>query len=288
VHRQDYSNLLPNIWVAVWKSLRLKSKVSFHHGTDKAHFVTIVQPFMVGEGTSNALDASTFRFFPKLNTVEHHVESAVGLLGESQTTLFNTALQNFFQFVQQTLSSPFLYSAPQALTSLISSASAGSGPVLNVADLRGDKPLKLQDSLDDDDFFKDSIDAVQNGEEMKDEMPPSLLQRKINKIVQKIRFVMMLTNTPSPSDDEFQKEQDEFDKEFEQDFGKQDLVEGSGYFYDKPVQKSAKQEASAGRGTFNPSDIGVFFMELVGTLVGLAYGAAAQLNYNGGTTTTTP
>ncbi|RZC32996.1 FA desaturase domain containing protein [Asbolus verrucosus] len=182
----------------------------------------------------------------------------------------------------QIFGKPFLYHAPQALTSLVSSASAASsGSLSNIAKLP---------KLDDDDFFKESLENSRNQNEeegMKNEASPSLIQNKINKIVQKIRFLSMLTNSGNHNDDDFQKERDAFDKEFEEDFGKEELVEGSGYFYNKPdkVQIGAKQETTENnRININPANIGVFFMELIGSLVGLAYGAAAQLNYGGSTT----
>ncbi|EFA05417.1 hypothetical protein TcasGA2_TC015593 [Tribolium castaneum] len=181
---------------------------------------------------------------------------------------------------------PFLYNAPQALTSFVSSASAASsGPQGNIADLRR-QPAKLQDELDNDDFFKDEEDSLQQPEveeEMPNDAPPGIFRQKINKLIQKYRFFTSLTNSATPSnDDDFQREFDDFDKEFEEDVGKNNnLTENLGYFYNKPSVKSGKQEASASR--FSPSNIGVFFMELIGSLVGLVYGAAAQLNYPGTT-----
>ncbi|XP_044261663.1 uncharacterized protein LOC123009427 [Tribolium madens] len=181
-----------------------------------------------------------------------------------------------------TLAKPFLYNAPQTLTSFISSASAASsGPQGNIADLRR-QPAKLQDEIDDD-FFKDEEDNLQQPEveEMQNDAPPSLFRQKINKIIQKYRFFSSLTNSATPSnDDDFQREFDDFDKEYEEDVNKNNLTENLGYFYNKPV-KNAKQEASTSR--FSPANIGVFFMELIGSLVGLVYGAAAQLNYPGTT-----
>lgn len=118
--------------------------------------------------------------------------------------------------------------------------------------------------------------------------------------MQKIQFLSTLTkfqeNDDSSSDhvDDFDKEKAAFDNEFNEDHNKANVVDQSGYNYKKPP-KSAKQELGVdvtgndnNDNRLNPGGLGVYFMELVGSIIGLAIGAYASIANGSSTTTTAP
>ena len=191
--------------------------------------------------------------------------------------------------MSEILSNPLFYNTPQALVLFASSASASASTSGgNIANLRQTKAANLQDSLDDDAFFKYSVEYQQNEEKDQNENPmPNFVQRKLAKIMNVLGLLNSLSNPASP-DNKVESEQDDFDKDFNEDFSRENLEQKVGYVYNKPTKanKSANQ-VSANRMDFSPANIGVFFLELIGSLVGLAYGAAAQLNHPGSTTTPT-
>nr|XP_023014603.1 uncharacterized protein LOC111504317 isoform X1 [Leptinotarsa decemlineata] len=221
------------------------------------------------------------------------------------------SIRFILQVLQTVWAKPFLYNAPIALTNLATSASASAssppGPVTNIADLtrRQDKAEKLQAEkqiVENDNFhFDDDID------EDKNEASPSLFQKKLNKILAKIRFISTISTVVrgnNHSNEGSSDTQDNNPEEFEIDTKKTEnttpLISEQQTFqkviypnrnYGAPLKLNLKiggdpgsteiteeenvgDNASAGR----IGHIGVFFAEILGSIVGLAYGAAAHLN----------
>lgn len=193
---------------------------------------------------------------------------------------------------------PFFYDSGSSLTSFVTSASSASSgfPISgNIADLRTKKFQQLNEKQPAAD------DEVPNFEQDTNEVAPSLLQKKINKVLGKLRFIYELSsgsnnnndannNNNSNNDDDFDMELEDFDKEFENDnknrtdlnandfFPEINRTEAiKGYVYGAPekIQESVQEK----RFNFDPASIGVYFLELIGSLVGLTFGAAAQMNY---------
>ncbi|CAH0549233.1 unnamed protein product [Brassicogethes aeneus] len=212
--------------------------------------------------------------------------------------------------LQICLSSPFLYN-PSAIPSLISSASAASSSnpqiSMNIADLREKKTGKLQEEKEG------PIEMPEEHlfEENDNEVAPSLLQKKVNKIIAKLRLISTLSNLGRNNEETNFEENDANATKMimnpKQEISnisrltlKKDIEavvptasvesiedleeEKSRKKEDKPekitiniqTDKIIKRESPRGNISLSPGDIGVFFMELFASFVGLAYGAAAQ------------
>ncbi|XP_019878384.1 uncharacterized protein LOC109606262 isoform X6 [Aethina tumida] len=222
------------------------------------------------------------------------------------TTLF------ILTFSQRCASTPFLYN-PSSLPALISSASAPNPSVnSNIADLRMKKLERLQEEKEGP-VEEEDVKVVEDNE-----AAPTLLQKKIGKILAKLRFIAQFSrfgnNEPS-------QEEDDFDKEFNDEGTSKnrtiiftqtaneanetakltqtaDEVEPTASVesleeletptkQDKPDRitiniqtDKIKRESPKGNLSIKPSDIGVFFMEVLGSILGLAYGAVAQAGQN--------
>lgn len=169
----------------------------------------------------------------------------------------------------------------------------------NIIDLRiRPKQSRIRQNLKENDEDNDFIKASEESEESinKNEALPSLVQKKIGKILNKLQLISTLRGSPNHrgvtnnndndgDDFEFSVDDDNEDDvfkatTFQPNFEQENLLEGDN-------KENAKQK-STNRATFlraepsnnfnvSPGNIVVFFMELVGTIAGLAYGAAAQL-----------
>lgn len=210
---------------------------------------------------------------------------------------------NYFnlQITTHVTAKPFLYN-PKVITDFLSSASAASGnpgPSQNIADFTKNahhpRPEKLQvdpkpaDPENDDDFFKDVDLSPSEEPEMtntQNEVLPGLLQKKVGKILRKIQLISSLSgngNTPTTtssesSDEDFDTAFNETIEEIADEDEKKEQVEivtvannNKQVVTEKPTN-DAQSNFQASPGSF-----AVFLMELVGSIFGLAYGAAAQL-----------
>lgn len=184
------------------------------------------------------------------------------------------------------------------ITDFISSASAASsssGPSDNIADLtKSARPKKLQDDKhpdNDDDFFR-NLDLTAGDPQTQNDVVPDIIQKKIGNILRKIQFFTSLSGSGRPGggnadgegsledfDDEFDEEpagttekteQDGGDKKQQVEIVPETASEGQQQTgTEKPVEPSKLTEAA--------NNLAVFFMELIGSVVGLAYGAVAQI-----------
>ncbi|XP_044746285.1 uncharacterized protein LOC123307877 isoform X2 [Coccinella septempunctata] len=235
--------------------------------------------------------------------------------------MFKIPLLFILQFlvINQYEAKPFLYNVASVLTSA-SSASSVPQNSENIADLRKsdrqvirpETPL-VEENVNGFTFNEDP--QTNNG------FVPSLIQKKVSKILRKFLYINMFANSGSKptttTDEDFDREKEEFDREFEQDYGKNNTsvnITGIHSVIDVVLPSNITEEISVhpneiilfdengiiekrkeiqkitdtkkkndrlqdvGILRFSPGDIGVFFTELFGSLVGLAYGAAAQFN----------
>lgn len=212
------------------------------------------------------------------------------------------------------------------MASVITSASGSSSVPqnsINIADLRkSEKQIQRQETAleeNENGFTFNEDPQTNNG------FVPSLIQKKVSKILRKFQYLNMFANSGNKpttnTDDDFDREQEEFDREFENDYGKNNssvnitgihsvideilpqitteevvilpneiiLFDENGVIDNKgvnkvvvPVMEMRNDRIQNGISRFSPGDIIVFFTELFGSLVGLAYGAAAQLSPFGG------
>ncbi|KAG5895553.1 hypothetical protein JTB14_010696 [Gonioctena quinquepunctata] len=194
---------------------------------------------------------------------------------------------------------PFLNNAPAAITNLATSASASASsiatPLTHIADLtrRQEKAEKLraEKQLIEDDQFQ----FEENADEDTNEASPSLLQKKFNKLVTKIRFFTGLSAAVTNNNrDSYEELEDFFNSTAEvttpdsPTFQKVIYPHGKNRAPLKLNLKIGKGDASEEAMNADVGEdvvvmgrigqIGVFFAELLGSVVGLAYGAAAHLN----------
>ncbi|XP_045474443.1 uncharacterized protein LOC123680542 [Harmonia axyridis] len=236
--------------------------------------------------------------------------------------MFKMYLLLFLNFlvIQKNEASPFLYNVASVLTSA-SGASSVPQNSENIADLRkSDRQVAQPDtdpvSENENGFVFNEDPQTNNG------FVPNLIQKKVSKLLRKFLYINMFANSgnkpTSTTDDDFDREKEEFDKEFEQDFGMNNtsvnitgihsvidvvlpgnstnenivlpneiiLFDENGKIENTketkktkvPMMDKRKDKIQDGTSRFSPGDVGVFFVELFGSLVGLLYGAAAQLN----------
>lgn len=152
----------------------------------------------------------------------------------------------------------------------------------NVADLRI-KSMKSSSKIvensklndEDDDFFKNvendfnETNVTDTSGINQNEALPSIVQKKIGKILQKLQFISTLRDSVNmrrmndaekengTSSDDFEKIQQNLD--------------------DVNLDDDKEETSSNKVNRFDVSSVGVFFAELVGTAVGLLLGAAAHL-----------
>ncbi|KAJ8981928.1 hypothetical protein NQ317_002098, partial [Molorchus minor] len=210
---------------------------------------------------------------------------------------------------------PFLYGAPRALTSLASSASASASaprePISHIIDLRmkQQKAEKLQaeKQLAEDDG---GLLEEEEDDEATNEASPSLFQKKVGKILTKLRIITALTNVGNSGNTDRQKEVEDLDASRalednrEENNTDKDIPTFQKVIYPRPGlakpirfqldvnerltdaadDQAGNEDETAGR----LGQIGMFFAELIGSIVGLVYGAAAQVdNSLHGTTSAT-
>ncbi|KAJ8957919.1 hypothetical protein NQ318_001916 [Aromia moschata] len=227
----------------------------------------------------------------------------------------------FRQFVQKALSNlasatPFLYGAPRALTTLATSASASASnplaPVSHIADLRTKQKkaeqLQTEKQLGEDEEVAPPSppnEEEEEEDESANEASPSLFQKKVGKILTKLRIISRLTAPRAELDDnkdgdeEIQKgELGEVDVELVDDAKSKendtevlptfqkviytDSRQGKPIRYTLDLNEKLTEEEDGGsepqKAMGRLEQVGVFFAELVGSIVGLVYGAAAQIN----------
>lgn len=206
--------------------------------------------------------------------------------------LSSTKTLIFFQGPSLTQSFPFLYS-PSAITTFISSASSASATPdtnSNIQDFTKQahhEPKKLQT---DQDLDQSSSPSSGDG----NEVVPSIIQKKITKILRKIQFITQFSSggenggsnsnngggEPSDFDDFFKDDDDEEETEAQTTEASEENNDKKGEVEEITVSASSTTTTTTekpSKYSVSPSSIAVFFMELVGTVMGLFYGAAAQI-----------
>lgn len=153
---------------------------------------------------------------------------------------------------------------------------------------------KLND--EDDDFFKDRNEGGNMEEEMnKNEALPSFIHKKIGKILHKLQLISVFRKTVLNSNDGVENENKEDEERSGNEKENINQEDNQNEKEDKAENKTEtnlilperlqllensieEEETEEKPPKINPSSIGVFFMELLGTIVGLAYGAAAHIS----------
>lgn len=187
----------------------------------------------------------------------------------------NFARYYFKVFSQEICGVPFFYKSATSLTG--TSSEQTQSKLTNVANLRNKQKssrivenVKLND--EDDDFFKEVDDDLteSNMTDTQNEALPSLVQKKIGKILQKLQFISSVRdsvnvgrNAKITNDNNSTSDFDEI----ERDLDDVDLDD------DSSQESNENKNSTSG---FNVTSIGIFLAELVGTAVGLLIGAAAQ------------
>ncbi|XP_066144213.1 uncharacterized protein [Euwallacea fornicatus] len=225
----------------------------------------------------------------------------------------------FVLHVSSTVAAPWVYNAPRALFDLASSASASASAPITAASYITDfrrqsaKVTQLQEEKDGIDPFPEENDEELNGENA-NEASPNLFHKKIGKILTKLRLIAQIKNAyhnRSEKNDESMKDTNstnikndtkpvptssvnitilehiqqipttpkkspkaeaetpiEVNLEIDQ-INKDKLVTN------KKNEKLKEQEPS------RLGSLGIFFVELLGSIVGLTYGAVAQIAAGG-------
>lgn len=152
---------------------------------------------------------------------------------------------------------PFFYASKASPST--SEEQEQSSEQSNIADLRNSARLVAENaklSDEDDDFFKDRAQEEENeAQEVRNEALPSIVQKKIGKILHKLQFVSSVRDSVNVGRGRFNGSASSGELGLEND-------------------SAHTQPQLSG---FDVSAVGVFLAELVGTLVGLAVGAAAQI-----------
>ncbi|XP_019768109.2 uncharacterized protein LOC109543037 [Dendroctonus ponderosae] len=196
----------------------------------------------------------------------------------------------------------WVYTAPRALAGLAGSASASSpsSPAgLVIADLRSRKAEELTKQVE-------SLEDSGVEEDTANEASPSLLKKKIGKILTKLRLIAQLKNAyhykPEESDPEDTTMSMAVDSSEAQptdasahvseniqqipaaappirplvvDLQVSQIDDKLLDLKEEPAEKPAEEARSPLR------SLGVFFAELLGSIVGLTYGAVAQISAGG-------
>ncbi|GJQ85937.1 hypothetical protein Trydic_g21785 [Trypoxylus dichotomus] len=215
---------------------------------------------------------------------------------------------NFFVFfivlLVQIQAIPFLKNPIRTISSSILSASIAQDNS-NISDLRRRKSEKIQDLTKDgdgDDFnAEDEAFLNEKTPEDANEAIPNIFQKKIEKIMRKLHFVAQLISrfnsggaNDKPDDTNSDTDLDfDSDEDFEDDSDKGNSTETpispARYFYEKSSKNKEEidekfaskqgdtEDDKRRNGATSPNGLGVHFMEILGSLFGLIYGAAIQL-----------
>lgn len=173
-------------------------------------------------------------------------------------------------------------------TSILSSVTAAQAET-NISDLRKTKSEKIQDlyKTDENADFTAEDEAFLNEKSPEDtnEAVPSILQKKLEKIMRKLHFIAQLVQRFNPtgsSDDKTNTTNN--DSDFDIDDDVEDETSNSTpnpdektkeEFYDPRQQESEDFKHNSAAST--NAGLGVHLMEILGSLFGLIYGAAIQL-----------
>lgn len=217
-----------------------------------------------------------------------------------------------------TLASPFLYNAAPLFLQSIFRSSSGipDNGTKNVEDLRNsDEPSKLENLKADRRQFANQQAEDSNS----NEAAPNFFQKKIEKILYKLRLVSQLSGPfqfgGSKPEQHDNKEPDDFDFDFDSDekndtsttashvhinhttvkpvststeidknrpqrfslnLAKENLKNSEAELVENDLNSGANNEGSVNK--VNPGSIGVFLIEMLGTVLTLIYGAAVQNN----------
>lgn len=123
-------------------------------------------------------------------------------------------------------------------------------------------------------------------------MVPSIIQKKISKILRKIQLITQFSGSGSSSNGSGTTTTDGEISDFDDFFKDEDEEKGEGESITEAVndKKEEVEEITVGASSMllsnteepskysvSPSSVAVFFMELIGTVMGLFYGAVAQI-----------
>lgn len=190
---------------------------------------------------------------------------------------------------------PFLVN-PQIITDFISSASAASAqsePSENISDYtKQTKPKKLVEAKSTE---QDLLEALMEEEPPGDsngqnDVLPTLVQKKIGKVLRKIQLITRLSNNGADNQgNEGGGDLDDFADEFDDSTEVTTEAAAEEVEVDKEVEEvvtevqqppvaTTVKPGISGNFMETANNIGVFFMELIGSIVGLAYGAVAQIS----------
>lgn len=192
----------------------------------------------------------------------------------------------------RTESIPFLYN-PSVITDFFSFATSASvtpsDTNSNIQDFTKQahhhEPKKLQAGKQEDNISAD------NG----NEVVPSIIQKKISAILRKIQYYTQFSNNANSGNDAEMNDFDDFFKDNDNDDeNKEEKEQGQvteGNIDDEDDKNGEVEDITVSAANsitesripitehtaLTPSSIAVFFMELVGTVMGLLYGATAQI-----------
>ncbi|KAL1501283.1 hypothetical protein ABEB36_006633 [Hypothenemus hampei] len=217
------------------------------------------------------------------------------------------------QLVDFLSATSWLYNAPRAIFNIASSASATASSLPQasskfVVDFRK-KNIKAAELEQDKNLKLDSLEANDNEEKMANEASPSLLRKKISKILTKFRLIAQIKNAHHYKSEDSQHETSTSINN-EQTTTVESVKNRSSFVQEKSkyiqhIPPVSSYDTSNKETTEKPTTIeldisqipdeqqhitedpsrfgtlGVFFAELIGSLVGLTYGAVAQLGATG-------
>ncbi|CAH1184565.1 unnamed protein product, partial [Phyllotreta striolata] len=198
-------------------------------------------------------------------------------------------------------SKPFLHNALLTLASSASaSSSSPSAKLTNIADYTK-KQEKVQELENEKRLTNtDIVNPIDSDEQTNNEATPSLIRKQLNKFLAKIQFLSTLSASQAPMDVEETAEgatatpKSEVKIEFDGPGEHIQRLTGSRKEYGIPLRINLEINEVAGNSTEAAEDaveaagsaeeaarvgqLGVFFAELFGSLVGLVYGAIAHIN----------
>lgn len=224
-------------------------------------------------------------------------------------------------FLFQVSSIPLLQNAPAALINLAASASSSASssqaqPYTNIADLRR-KHEKIQQIQGKDELENEEDGLTLDDEMNTNEANPSFLQKKINKILAKLRLLSEISQVFQTNNENSDIEPpEEFDSDGEMTTIKEttnqidenvnstsvrDVEEVKEQSFQKAIylksgveppirftldlkdtsieDNSATTEPTSDKQKGRFGQVGIFFAEILGSIVALAYGAAMQFNH---------
>ena len=178
--------------------------------------------------------------------------------------------------ITQVPATPLLQNTIQSLSSSIPWAPSSYGS--NIADLHKSKRFTHKAKYQEEDIKKEQPLEVDNNEAL-----PGLLQKKISKVLRKLQLISQLARSIVP------KPTEKYDPDFDVDFDENDNVDNTTRTDDFDTKtppndnedvETVDEEQSSPTGTFqlSPRAIGVYFTDIVGSLIGLIYGIAGQLS----------